>query len=310
MKWPLVKPGSIVDVIAPSGKIEAENIPQIRHLIESMGLQARIPEHLLGDHPFCANTDEQRLAQLQKALYAEDSTLIWCVRGGHGVTRILPAITQLQKPKTQKLLTGFSDITSLHLWFNQAWHWPSLHGMMARQAACWPHEADDLQAVTHLWFDGLKNYSLPDLQPINEQGKNITALEGTTIGTCLSLLQTSMGTPWQVNGRDKIFFLEDINETSYRVDRALVHLANAGVFDEARAIVFGDFGENLTNALEAEYDWVLKEFTQTYLVQRGVHLPAYRLKGFGHAARNKPIPLGVKAKIVNEEMNWRWRLLF
>ncbi len=299
MIWPIIQKGEVVDIIAPSGKIEPENIPMIQSLVENLGLTPRIPSDLLGDHPYSANTDEKRLEHLKKALYAPDSTLIWCVRGGYGTTRIVPDLLGLNKPEKQKLLVGFSDITSLHLWLNQAWHWPTLHGMMARQAACLAHNVNDFQALTNIWFNGLKEYRLQNLEPLNEAARVNTSISGITCGTNATLIQSSIGTPWQIDARHKIIFLEDINEVPYRLERLLVHLANAGIFNEARAIILGDFGENLAQETNRLLDFSLKNFSENYVTSRNIKIPIFRLTGFGHCVRNKPIPLGVHGQITD-----------
>jgi muramoyltetrapeptide carboxypeptidase len=293
--WPLICKNSVVDIIAPSGKIESENIAQIEAYIRSLGLTPRIPKNLLGEHPFCANKDEIRFEHLKNALYADDSSLIWCVRGGHGVTRILPQLTKLPKPDKQKLLIGFSDITSLHLWLNQAWQWPSLHGPMVRQIAAGLADPLDVAAEEKILFEGINDYVFGPLTAINALAKETNFIEGITAGTCLSLLQTSIGTPWQLQPHDKILVIEDVNEFPYRADRLLVHLTNAGLFNGVKAIIFGDFGEE-AETIHAMNN-VLADFANQYLPNSGLHIPVYRIEGFGHCSRNKPLPLGVSAQL-------------
>jgi muramoyltetrapeptide carboxypeptidase len=62
---------------------------------------------------------------------------------------------------------------------------------------------------------------------------------GTITGGCLSVVVTSLGTPWEIETEGKILFLEDVNERPYRIDRMLRHLLLAGKFRGVRAIVFG-----------------------------------------------------------------------
>ncbi len=289
--WPKIVPGAIIDIIAPSGRFEVEVADAIQCFLHQEGYQARISPNLLGEHDFLANSDEQRLTQLQQTLNATDSEVIWCVRGGHGTTRLMPAFMKTPKPAKPKLLVGFSDITTLHLWLNQAWQWPSLHGPMARQVALGLSDPRDVAALLKLWQGGLADYRLTDLKPLNQAARQSLTLTGITAGTCLSLIQTSLGTPWQLQSQDKILFIEDINETAYRLDRLLIHLNNVCVWQAARAIILGDFGEDLSIIAQAQLDRVLTEFAQAQSV------PVFTLKGFGHSLRNQPIPLGVPATI-------------
>ncbi len=305
--WPTVCKNEYVDIIAPSGTFSASDIVAINDYLIREGFRPRIPKNILGDHPFAAQSDSIRFELLKNALTAEDSTLLWCVRGGHGVTRIMPDLIQLAKPKKQKLLVGFSDISSLHLWLNQAWEWPSLQGPSVRQAAHGSIDTQDMAALQQLWFDGLSGYSITDLQPINKSGKELDQLEAITTGGCISVLQTSIGTPWQLDAHNKILFLEDINEAPYRIDRLLVHLTNAGILQQTKAIVFGDFGEK--NSETTMINWVLNDLAEHYFPKHGVHAPIFRLHGFGHGPRNQPLPFGVNAQIKREGATWRINFL-
>ena len=296
--WPTITEGAIIDIIAPSGRFVVSDLAAIQAFVAKQGWQARMSPNLLGAHDFLANSDAHRLAQLQQALTAQDSEIIWCVRGGHGTTRLVNDLLVLKKPVKPKLMVGFSDITTLHLALNQCWAWPSLHAPMARQVSVGESDARDVQALLALWRGGLPDYRLTGLVPHNTLTHNVNQLTGITAGTCLSLLQTSLGTAWQLQAQDKILFIEDINEQAYKLDRMLVHLNNAGVWQQATAIVLGDFGENLTTLQQAQQARVLHEFSQAQAV------PVFALKGFGHGARNKPIPLGVNATIQPQGDMW------
>lgn len=302
MMWPKISKDEFVDILAPSGSISQEDVCQIREYLLSEGFKPRIPENILGEHLFSANTDELRFEHLKNALNAEDSTLLWCARGGQGVTSIMPEVTELKKPHKQKLLVGFSDITSLHLWLNQQWQWPSLQGPMARMTSQNKIDPRDVAALNHLWFEGLQHYVLEGLQPLNAAAENAALIDGESIGGCLSILQLSVGTKWQMDVRDKILFLEDINEAPYRIYRSLVYLINTGLLDQVKAIVLGDFGEKENEAADMERG--LNDIANAYLAKRNLSVPMFRLRGFGHAERNKPIPFGVKINIQFERVRF------
>lgn len=292
--WPTIAPGAIIDIIAPSGRFEVSDLIAIQQFIAKQGWQARMGLDLLGPHDFLANSDAERLAALQRALLARDSDIIWCVRGGHGATRLMSDFLAMDKPTKPKLMVGFSDITTLHLALNQCWAWPSLHGPMARQVALGLSDVRDVDALVHLWQGGLSDYRLTNLVPQNALAHAVNHLTGITAGTCLSLLQTSLGTPWQLQAQDKILFIEDINEIAYKLDRLFIHLSNAGIWQQAKAIVLGDFGENLSILAQEQVSRVLTEFAEVQAV------PVFSLQGFGHGARNQPIPLGIEATILRE----------
>jgi muramoyltetrapeptide carboxypeptidase len=293
--WCLAEKSEYIDIIAPSGAISPSDLLAIQAMLSNRQLRGRVPENIIGTHPFSAQTDAVRFALLKQALMAEDSTVIWCVRGGHGVSRLMPELISLPKPNKQKILIGFSDISSLHLWLNQAWCWPSIHGPGARQSAYHEIAVEDVDSLYQLMFSGLTHYKISGLLPLNSAAEQLTQVSGITAGGCISVLQTSVGTAWQLDGRNKILFLEDINEQAYRIDRALVHFVHAGLLNDVAAIVFGDFGERAEAT--KTMDWVLQEAIPDYLTAYHQCIPLFRLHGFGHGKQNKPLPFGVAATI-------------
>ena len=300
--WPKVIRGEYIDIIAPSGKVSEQDLINIADYVERWGFKPRIPKNIIGDHPFLANEDELRWSLLESAFNAEDSTIVWCVRGGHGATRLLPRLVQLPKPNKSKLLIGFSDICALHLWLNQAWKWPSIHGPMARLTAAGKIHARDLEALAALCFQGSQSYSCSGLLPLNKWARETTSLEGVTAGGCMTVLQTSFGTPWELDATDKILVLEDVNEPVYRLDRIFIHFANAGFFNKAKALLIGDFGEK--DEEDPLIEKMLHEICEQYFLENQIHLPAFRLRGFGHASHNLPLPLGIQGTILKRKNEW------
>ena len=62
---------------------------------------------------------------------------------------------------------------------------------------------------------------------------------GALCGGNLSLLAASLGTPWEIDTRGKVLFLEDIGEKTYRIDAMLTQLRNAGKFDQCAGVILG-----------------------------------------------------------------------
>lgn len=270
----------IIDIIAPSGPFPAQDIPILRAYIESKGHTARISEHILGPDLLSANSDAERFAQLKAALLAEDSDLIWCARGGYGTTRLLPELIQLTPPKKKKTLIGFSDITALHLFLSEHWGWQTLHGPTLGQMTKADLGKKSIQLTEALLFNHkpVINYALT---PFNAAAKSGLSLQAVLSGGNLKLIEASLGTIWQINTQPKILVLEEINEYDYRVDRSLVHLAQAQVFDSVHAIILGDFTHEIPN-YEDKIKAVLKRFAES------LNIPVFRLPGVGHGKENLP----------------------
>src|ERR1700694_5753855 len=66
---------------------------------------------------------------------------------------------------------------------------------------------------------------------------------GLLLGGCVTLVETSLGTPWELDTRGAILVLEDRGLKPYQLERMLLHLKQAGKFKGVRGIVLGEFPE-------------------------------------------------------------------
>jgi len=284
---PTLQPGDSVDIIAPASRCTAAQLDALKALLESWQLHCIIADTIFGNDPFCANTDENRLTQLINAFTNTKSKAIICARGGYGSMRLIPALTQTAKPKNLKLFVGMSDITALHLYLQQQWHWPTIHGAAAPDR----FSTDSITALKAILFGNVKQVEFNGLIPLNTPAKKNHSIQGVITGGNLSLIQASIGTPWQLEGRDKIILLEDTSERGYRLDRMLQHLMQTGVLQNASAILLGDF----TEGQEANG----QSFVEIALERFATHcaIPVVQLKGIGHGYTNFPLPLGTVAHL-------------
>ncbi len=266
----------IVDIVAPSGAFAAELLPKITAFLQQYGMVARIPEDILGQDLLSANTDSVRLALLKKALLAEDSDFIWCVRGGSGATRLLPGLKEVKSPLHKKTLMGFSDITALHLFLKQAWGWETIHGPTARQVIAGDVSAAGIGQL----LQGITTQVDYPIRPMNQAAEQVQG-SGTLTGGNLKLVESSLSTFWQIDTQNKILMLEDINELAYRVDRSLVHLWQAGLFYQLKALIFGDFTHS-DPAEVSKVTAVLERFATE------MNIPVFRGQFFGHGTHNAP----------------------
>jgi muramoyltetrapeptide carboxypeptidase len=271
-------------MIAPSYPISQEDVQFAKQHFESLGLKVTIPSDLLGADLLCANHDEARLSHLKAALADPVADIIWLLKGGYGLTRLIPDLFYMEKPRKEKLFIGFSDGTALHVFLNQAWNWTSIHGATALQITKNKVGAQTIEMTLRLLREEYHSHFLPSLTPANDNAKKMSSLTGTLVGGNLCLLTCSLGTNWQINASDKILFLEEIDERGYRVDRMLAHLQQVSIFNSAKAIIFGDFvGGNEENGTSL-IPQVLERFSNT------IPIPVFHLSGCGHGQENIPLP--------------------
>lgn len=289
--WKPLQPGAIVDLIAPAGRCPTETLEQVDTLLRHWQLIPRRDPKLLGDDLLCANSDEERFSQLTQALYNPDSSAVWCLRGGYGCTRLIPNLLPIAPPALNKLFIGFSDITTLHLFLQQHWYWQTLHGPSAHQVAHGYIDDLSISELKQLIFGQLPQLTFT-LAPLNAVTPGCSRsrhdinkrFKSTLIGGTLTLVQASLGTSWQITAKNKILFLEEVNEAPYRVDRMLQHLQQAISLSELTALVFGDF--ITTPSQRTLMDAVLQRFAET------LPIPVFSCPGVGHGKTNRSLVFG------------------
>ncbi len=285
--WPSpLKHGDIVDIIAPSFGFQPDVIEEVRTVANSWGFKARIPDNIFGEDLLCANSDEIRFQHLKEALYNKDSRAIWSLRGGYGATRLFPMLNELPEPSQTKLVIGFSDITALHIFLNQKWGWPTLHACGARQIAQQKVSVESSDLLKSILFGEQKEGYTYSLKPLNDASQKTQSIQSSVAGGNLCLVQCSLGTFWQLDGKDKIILLEDVDEKGYRIDRMLNHLTQAGIFTDAKAVLFGDFTGGKEDDGTSLVEPVINRFANL------LSIPALRIEGVGHGFVNRPVPLG------------------
>ena len=209
-----------------------------------------------------------------------DVKIILPIVGGYGSTEIMLEFLKM-KSKKQKTLVGFSDITALHILFNQQFKVPTIHG-----AVYSPYfDIDSSSAI----IDILKGKTIElALEPINNCVTK-DEISGKVTGGNLTIFCNMIGTPLAPKTKGKILVSEDVNEKGYHVHRHLVHLKNAGLLNQVKAVVFGDFTKS-DELVEAS----LENFCKFHIS----HIPTFKLENIGHEKINTPFILGHKASII------------
>ena len=288
--WLPLREGDVVDIVAPASSSKPESLQGGLHFLEGWGLVPRMSPQIFGSDVICANTDENRLDQLKEALLSEDSRAIWCVRGGYGANRLIPELIKMKKPKgPPKLFMGFSDITTLHVFLNTQWGWPTVHAPMIDRIGRGLIQKPELQELRDIYFGVEVKVVFTGLKPMNEAALKSQVIRGPVTGGNLMTLQSAIGTkaPWDTKG--KIIFLEEIDERGYRVDRLFEHLRQTGHFDKARAIILGEF----MGGDEADGTNRVWPVVQRFAEQ--MRIPVLSGVQAGHGDMQRPIPFETPA---------------
>lgn len=291
--WSTVITEDVVDIIAPASQSPLDRLEDGIHWVEKIGLIPRVPTDIIKPDAFFASHLETQLRHFKEALYS-DSKIIWCLRGGYGSMRLIPHLLKLRPPKKSKLLIGFSDITSLHLFLNQHWNWPTLHARTISQMHPDLISTPDRKLLKDIIFGKKTEHTFKRLVPINQSAREERIIKGSMIGGNLRIIQSSLGTSWQLNAKGKILFIEDVAERGYSVDRMLEQMFQAKLIDKGlKAMIFGDFTEGLEKDGKDLTPVAIKRFAGR------VPYPVFMGLKAGHdAVTNYPIPFNTSCELV------------
>ncbi|MFK8039880.1 MAG: LD-carboxypeptidase [Rickettsiaceae bacterium] len=291
------KSEDLIYIIAPgSGCYNAKGkLFKAKELLSKHGFQVSYNKDIFsGDVlPFFASPYKSRLESLHDALNNSRVKIIWAFRGGYGSTQLINDALKV-KPLSHKVLIGFSDITALHIIFNQYYNMPSIHtSVLTSLLSQQKHAIYDVISVLYGSKIDLA------LRSINQR---LNDCEAQLIGGNLTILCNLIGTKATPNFNNKILLIEEINEQPYVIHRNLTYLKNVGAFDNLKALLFGDFincGSNIENIV------------QIFVSQNmDKDIPVYYIDGVGHGNYNHPLILGANAKISNDRLRQQSQFSF
>jgi muramoyltetrapeptide carboxypeptidase len=288
---PHLKEGSIVDIVAPASACTVGELNKAIRFVKALGLKPRVSAKIFhGKTQIVAATDQERFGQLKKALLAKDSDAVWCIRGGYGSLRLLPELAKLKRPKKPKLFLGYSDITTLHMFLNGYWKWPTIHSPMVGRFGRGDNTKIELKEMKNILFGPGHSFHHA-LTPMNAAAKKSKIIRSAIVGGNIATLQGSMGTPWILKSDGRIILFEDLGEKPHRMDRMLMQMEQAGYFKRARAIIFGDV--LFHHAPDERLIWndVLPRFAASQKI------PVFKGLKSGHGKVNRPIPFLTKAEL-------------
>lgn len=279
--------GARVALLAPSSAVPEAKLQPALDYVRSLNLEPVVyPSCYYANRDgYMAATDAQRAADINHAFADDSIDGIWCIRGGYGAHRILPLLDAETIRKNPKWFGGYSDITAIHLFLNQTCGMESYHCTMSSTE---PNpEAFTLGWLKKALFGGLSGVlANPEEQPSVTLTPGIAS--GILCGGNLSLAAASLGTPWEIDTKGKILFLEDIGEKTYRVDGMLTQLRNAGKFDDCAGIILGAWTDCPPE--NPDCTLLLPEIFEQLIVPCGK--PAIRDVACGHLQPTLALPLG------------------
>jgi len=303
LKAPALRAGDRVGIVAPGSPIKRELLRAGCDGLRRLGYEPFYKDSILDRNLYFAGSARRRARELEEMFERDEIRAIVCARGGYGTNYLLHELDVASLRRHPKIFVGYSDITTLLTWFART-GLVTFHGPMVTKDFAVPEGV-------HLasWNAALAAASAWELNFPNDSEVKVLlegSAEGTLYGGCLSMLVASLGTPFEIDTRDTILFIEDIAAKPFQVDRMLMQLKLAGKLEGVRGIVFGEMLDCVQPGVEQDY--TLEEVVTRVL--RDLHIPiAYGLRS-GHVTReNITLPLGVRCSLQARKNGVRLRLL-
>jgi len=283
---PGLRPGDTLGVVSPSYAPRASSLANGVRALERAGYNVVLAPEVTAHRRFTRAEDERRAAIFTELWTDPRVDGVIASTGGYGAVRIIPYLDPAVFRAHPKPFVGYSDITALHSWFMRCCGLRTFHGPTVDDL----NPDADPETVAAL-LAAITN-PRPDAQlgrgtakPVR-QGRAV----GPLVGGNLSLVEQTIGTPYEIDTRGAILFLEETRDPMSYVDERLVHLRNAGLLRGVRGVVLGQL--SLDRSEEDEFEDFLLDLVSDLDVPVITDFPA------GHEMPNIALPFGTPVELV------------
>lgn len=287
-----LKLGDTIGIVAPGSPTTEEKVEKAYEKLKEMGFKVKLGKSCYSKYGYLAGRDELRAEDLNSMFRDTEVDGIICLRGGYGTIRILELLDYNLIRANPKVFVGYSDITVIHIAINQISNLVTFHGPMAASDLAGDISKFSLESLFNsiLHEDFYGNLKNPTEELITINGG---VAEGQIIGGNLSLIASTIGTPYEIDTKGKILFIEEIGEEPYRIDRMLNQLKLSNKLQEAEGIILGNFSNCMPE--DPDMSLTLEEVIDDLI--RPLNKPTlYNLQA-GHCDPNITIPFGVRVRL-------------
>lgn len=305
VKFNKLRTGQTIGVLAPGGPVRPDRYESGIRALEQLGYKVSCPldpTKYYGDytHAFSNASAGERVQALYELLADEEVAVILAARGAFGTIEMLSQIDFAKVKSAGKTFVGYSDTTNLLIpWVSQAGI-SAVHGATLSKEFAEFDESDDSKASVLQLLELLTedSYEFKHSCSLVRDGSG----QGELLAGNLAVLESLVGTSWDVDYSGKILVLEEIGEKPYRVYRSLLHLHHAGKLGALAGLVFGRF-DNCSGQHGPSVEQVFEKFIKECLP--GTTYPIVSGLPFGHNGLNYALPLGQVASIKSETFSFK-----
>lgn len=288
-------PGDRIGIIAPASTYEAKGLKRGIDKLRWWGFAPIVPRKVLKYSKKPKDSErkkryEEKAKSLIKMFKDPSITAIFCAEGGYGSIALIPHLDKVDLSPYPKIFVGFSDITILLLYFFEKYGWVTFHGPTVAQEI---YKGMPPTTEIALQESITKRNRLGDIY-----GRDLTVIrpgeaKGRIIGGNLTRMLRTLGTPFEIDTRDRILFIEEVDEGHMKIDGDLNHLKLAGKFDRVRGVVFSEMSKCLNGRKGDILRFLKRQF-------RKADFPVFFGFPAGHGLENITIPFGIRATISSD----------
>ena len=271
IKPPLLKNGDTIGILAVSGSIDDDtNLNRAINLFKKRGFNVKLSENIRYKYRYLAGDDRERVQALHNMFLDKSVNAIIALRGGYGAIRLLDKIDYKIIRENPKIFCGYSDITALNIMFLKHAELLTYSGPMI---------------MSDFGVENPNNYTIEKFfdAVMNDRFDYHANFWGGNLSTLVSLCGQEFIPDFKFD-----FFIEDLNEPAYKIDKMMSQLINIDKFKKnIQSIYLGEF-LNIDNK-----KWFEELFDE---VANKLDIPLIKDFPVSHSARKATIPYG---KIIN-----------
>ncbi len=297
LKPQYLRSGATIGIIAPASPQRDDlRLERGVRYLERLGFRVELGKNVHGKYGgYLAGTDAERCADIEGMFANKDISAIICSRGGYGTPRILNSLNYRTIAKNPKIFVGFSDVTALQSAVFLRTGLITFSGAMVSADMADVFDEESESQFWQILTEPIENRLIT--QSITLESLQNGIAQGRLLCGNLSMMVGLLGTPFAPEWENSIVLLEDIGEAPYRIDRNLMHLENAGVWNKLNGLCFGQFTQTDSTPVsvpQRDVTDVLAEYAAR------AALPSLGNVMYGHTAKKLTLPFGSLVQIDSE----------
>ena len=290
-----IQPGDTIGIVSPASHYKPDKLERGIQYLKNRGYKVEFAPHYDGYHKYLTGTGKEQVEDIHWAFGNRHIAAIICTRGGYGTPRYLDQLDYELIRANPKALVGYSDITALQCALMTRANLMTISGAMVAVEMGHPDGLDPYTEA-HFWpllEDGVGGqvYENPPEEPMAVLRPGTG--EGNLVGGCFVLLNNLLGTKYFPPLQGNILVLEDIGENAQHFDRMLTQFRLAGVFNQIKGLLLGQFLDCWEKA--DPDDFSLEEIVRDVIGE--VNFPILAKVAYGHGRRKMALPLGARVRL-------------